>query len=169
MRETISIRAILPEDAWIYREVRLQALQESPTAFGSTYAEESKLTDPEWVNRAKSCSEPDAIGFLAFDGEVPCGIIRGTPDEQSEQIGWLVSMWVAPAQRRLGLGSRLVEQIIQWGKDRGLQGLKLDVTSTNTPAIRLYESCGFKPTGQSAPYQHDPSLTEIEMLLELNP
>ena len=35
-----------------YKTVRLRALEDTPLAFGSTYARESQLTDEEWEARA---------------------------------------------------------------------------------------------------------------------
>jgi RimJ/RimL family protein N-acetyltransferase len=37
------------------------------------------------------------------------------------------------------------------------------VTESNAPARRLYERCGFTPTGDRQPLPSDPSLPEIRM------
>jgi hypothetical protein len=48
----IEIKRITPEDAFIFKQVRLRALRESPLAFSSTYAKESLLRDDERKRRA---------------------------------------------------------------------------------------------------------------------
>jgi hypothetical protein len=64
----IEVKRIRPETALIFKDVRLRALQESPTAFSSTYAKESQLPDEEWVRRAARWGGDgkDAI-FIACD------------------------------------------------------------------------------------------------------
>jgi ribosomal protein S18 acetylase RimI-like enzyme len=37
------------------------------------------------------------------------------------------------------------------------------VTETNKPARRLYERCGFKPTGERQPLPSNPALGELAM------
>jgi len=35
-----------------YKTVRLRALKDTPTAFGSTYAKESALSDADWLSES---------------------------------------------------------------------------------------------------------------------
>jgi ribosomal protein S18 acetylase RimI-like enzyme len=41
------------------------------------------------------------------------------------------------------------------------------VTRGNEPALRLYESMGFRPTGESQPLPSDPARVELAMTREL--
>jgi hypothetical protein len=41
------------------------------------------------------------------------------------------------------------------------------VTSTNRPAIALYQRCGFRPTGKHKPIDHTLALSEIQMVRDL--
>jgi len=154
---------ITPKNAAILKAVRLRALQDSPTAFGSTYAEESQLSDVDWVNRAAQCSNDTSVGYLAMDEGTPCGIIRATPDDQDSSIAWVESMWVAPSHRRHGIGRLLMNSVVEWARSRSIRMLKLEVTSNNEPAIRFYDLLGFAPTGKTKPYPKDPRLMECEM------
>lgn len=164
----VSIRTVSLEDTTTFKAIRLRALEDSPSAFASTLADTLALSDQEWQTRVQECCRPEAIGFLAFEGEEACGMIRGSPDERDLKIGWVESMWVAPRQRRRGVGSRLLQAVIAWAKNRNLHALILEVTSTNRPAIGLYEHCGFAATGRTVPYRNDENLIEIEMLLNLD-
>jgi GNAT superfamily N-acetyltransferase len=72
-------------------------------------------------------------------------------------------MWVRPSARGLGVGKALVEAAAAWAKARGFAALFLWVTEPNTSARRLYDQCGFTPTGERQPLPSDPALTEIGM------
>jgi [ribosomal protein S18]-alanine N-acetyltransferase len=50
---------------------------------------------------------------------------------------------VLPGQRRLGIGSRLVEHVILEAQRRGASRATLEVRRSNEPAIRLYTRWGF--------------------------
>ncbi len=42
---TITVECVAPQQAWIYKEIRLQALQDPSWAYGSTYERESHFSD----------------------------------------------------------------------------------------------------------------------------
>jgi ribosomal protein S18 acetylase RimI-like enzyme len=151
-----------------FKAARLDALEDSPTAFGSTYAGESQLSDAQWLDRAAQCAGPECVGYLAMDAGTACGIVRATPDDQDSSIAWVESMWVAPAHRKTGIGRQLISEVLAWARGRGIHALKLSVTSNNDSAIRFYRSVGFCPTGRTEPYPNDASLVEHEMLLMLS-
>jgi GNAT superfamily N-acetyltransferase len=72
-------------------------------------------------------------------------------------------MWVRPSARGLGTGEALVEAAANWAKARDFGSLCLWVTESNAPARRLYERCGFVPTGERQPLPSDPGLQEIRL------
>jgi ribosomal protein S18 acetylase RimI-like enzyme len=72
-------------------------------------------------------------------------------------------MWVSPRARGHGVGEALVSAVTGWAAARGFAAVHLWVTETNSPARRLYERCGFKPTGERKPLPSDPSLHELAM------
>jgi GNAT superfamily N-acetyltransferase len=82
-------------------------------------------------------------------------------DKETASVAHLYSMFVDPPLRRGGFGRQLVELICDWARAGGLHRVILNVTETNAGAIRLYESCGFVPTGRRQPLPHTPSLVEM--------
>jgi ribosomal protein S18 acetylase RimI-like enzyme len=159
-----TVRRISAENVWTYKHVRLRALQDTPSAFGSTYARESEFSDHEWIARAARVDGERAIGFLAIDGREACGVVAAFIDRDRPQVATLVSMWVAPTHRRAGVGRALVDAILEWAATRDLTTVRLHVTSNNDVAQRFYEGLGFTFTGVVEPHQHMPDLTELEMV-----
>jgi ribosomal protein S18 acetylase RimI-like enzyme len=60
----------------------------------------------------------------------------------------LLGMGVDRAYRRQGLGQQLLAHAEQWALMAGMQWIDLQVLSVNTPAIKLYESGGYRKTGE---------------------
>jgi ribosomal protein S18 acetylase RimI-like enzyme len=159
----IALELITPHNAMIFKNVRLRALQDAPTAFSSTYAEESKLTDADWAKRAAQWSGEKSVGYLAMDARDPCGIASGLLDQADATRAHLLSMWVAPTHRRAGIGHSLVEAVVSWACSQNVGTLLLLVTSNNEGAIKFYQRLGFSLTGKTEPYRNDPALSNFEM------
>jgi ribosomal protein S18 acetylase RimI-like enzyme len=159
----IDLELISSQNAQIFKDIRLRALQDSPNAFSSTYAEESKLTDADWVKRATQWSGAKSIGYLALDDRAAVGIAAGILNQTEPSRADLVSMWVASTHRRKGIGGMLVETVVAWARSQNAQVLLLLVTSNNHKAINFYQRLGFSLTGKTEPYRNDPSLLNYEM------
>jgi ribosomal protein S18 acetylase RimI-like enzyme len=157
------LHAIRPQIASNYSEVRLRALRDSPSAFGSTYLRESHFSAEDWSRRAANLCTDRSVGYLAFDNGQYCGIAVSFLDEHDLATAQLLSMWVAPEYRRAGVGKVLVDAIAAWAAGRGARTLRLMVTSNNDSAMAFYRRNGFSPTGHTEPYPNDSALTEYEM------
>lgn len=162
----MQIVPITAAHALVFKAVRLRALQESPTAFGSTYAQESQLSDEAWIERVKAWGMTQA-GYLAMEGDDARGMIAVFPEEQEPWRAQIVSMWVAPECRGTGLGRALIDTVKAYAAARGYRELRLHVTSNNARAIRFYLRNGFGKTGRTEPYPNDPALFEYEMAYRL--
>jgi ribosomal protein S18 acetylase RimI-like enzyme len=159
----ISLTNIVPDNAMVFKAVRLRALQESPSAFGSTYAREVQLTDEEWIIRTHKWSGDRGIGFLAMDDGSACGMVCSFLDDHDPASADLISMWTAATHRQQGVGRLLVNAVEDWARSRGVSTVLLMVTSNNAPAIAFYERLGFSKTGETKPYPNDPDLFEYQM------
>lgn len=159
----VTLHRIAPTISASYKTVRLRALQDTPSAFGSAYARESQFSEADWHSRAANLCTPHSIGYLAYHQDEYCGIAAGFLDQQTPQNAELVSMWVAPSHRRTGTGKLLVDAIESWARLCAAHTLRLMVTNNNLAAISFYERLGFTTTGRTEPYPNDPTLIEYEM------
>lgn len=160
----ISTRRIRPDDGPRLKRVRLAALLDTPSAFGSTHAAESHNTDERWAELAAERSEgTDHATFFAHDGDEAVGLVGG--HRLDDRTVELVSMWTDPAARGAGVGVHLVEAVAAWADGRTVE---LWVTRGNDAALRLYERCGFVETGDFQALPSDPCKDEIRMRREPN-
>jgi len=159
----IAIEPITPSNTFLFKAVRLRALEEAPYAFGSTYAREIQLADSDWVKRVERWNGESGAGFLAMDENTACGIAGSFLDQEDATRAHLISMWTAPTHRQRGIGRLLVNDVLNWAKGRNARTLQLLVTSNNEPAIGFYQRLGFTRTGRTEPYPNDPAVIEYEM------
>jgi ribosomal protein S18 acetylase RimI-like enzyme len=155
----IEVRRIGADDWLSMREIRLAALQDAPQAFASTYEREAAFTDADWRRRTGS-----GASFLAYApglGPEPAGLVSGFPADRD--AAELVAMWVRPYARGYRIGEALIDAVIGWARAERLGRVHLWVSETNDPARRLYERCGFTPTGERQPLPSHPELTELAM------
>lgn len=79
----------------------------------------------------------------------------------------IFQMWVAPSSRGLGAGRALLKEAIAWVASVNAHRVRLGVTATNSPAMRLYRGQGFRPVGALEPLREDSNLMVQTMELEL--
>lgn len=163
----VTIEQVGLQNIETFKTVRLRALADSPSAFGSTYARESSFSEEEWVARVERWNGERGIGYLAMEDGMPCGIAGALRDGDDLTRAQLVSMWTAPTHRRCGVGRLLVESVVDWGREHNVRTLQLFVTSINDAAIRFYEGLEFEMTGRTEPYPNDPDLIEYEMARQI--
>jgi ribosomal protein S18 acetylase RimI-like enzyme len=164
----IAIEPITLENLAVFKAIRLCALQDTPNAFGSTFARESQYSDDEWKNRVIRWNGESGIGFLAFEDGAACGIAGCFLHSDDPSHAQLISMWTAPTHRERGIGRMLIDEVAGWARKRGATVLDLFVVSSNEPARRFYERLGFVRTGRTRPYPNDPATDEYEMARPLS-
>jgi GNAT superfamily N-acetyltransferase len=163
---TVEIRRIRADEGLRLRELRLHALATAPMAFGSNLAREQAFPESAWHERAADgATGSDRATFIAEDAGRWIGLATGVArhPEGPAHSPMLVGMFVDSTQRGRGVGAALVERVTEWAHALAAPHLYLWATSTNRPAVALYERCGFSPTGETRPLEHTPSLREILM------
>lgn len=161
--QMLEIIRITPHLAGLYRDLRLTALKTDPLSFGSTYEGELMLTYADWERRAAALDGHNRVGFFAIADGAPGGLIACFRDPDDGCVGQVISMWVAPAVRRRGVGRQLLHAVRDWAASHDMARLQLLVTSSNAGAILLYRQAGYRETGRTESYPNDPQLVEIEM------
>jgi GNAT superfamily N-acetyltransferase len=162
----VEIRQIRADEGFRLREIRLRALAEAPMAFGSTLAREQLFPEPIWHERATAgAAGSDRATFVAEEAGRWVGLATGVAHhpEGPDHSPMLIGMFVDSTQRGRGVGAALVERVAEWAGTLAAPHLYLWATSTNRPAIALYERCGFRHTGEGRPLEHTPSLREVLM------
>lgn len=77
----------------------------------------------------------------------------------------LLTLAVAPDQRRAGIGRRLVQAFLTEARRRGGESAFLEVAEPNAPARALYSGCGFQPAGRRRGYYHRPDGGQEDALI----
>jgi len=163
----ITCRRATRDDVELFREVRLQALQDSPDAFGSTHESASARDLASWEEQLFSTVSGDLRNTqFVFSGD-ECVGLAALYRERDVPSGELLMMWVAPHYRGSTAASTLVDALIRWADGCGLRSVALVVTDSNLRAIKFYDSQGFIPTGEMVDVDVNRNLRGIRMEIQL--
>jgi ribosomal protein S18 acetylase RimI-like enzyme len=156
--EALRLQLLPPPNWQMLRAARLAALLDSPHAFTSSYAHESRWEEPEWQRFLDA-----ATWVIALEAEKGVGLAR-TVAESGPQTRHVESVWVAPTHRRRGVCRALLHALAETERSVGVTGLLLWVLEDNHDAQRAYDALGFQPTGER---QFLPTLGRSELRLRL--
>lgn len=148
------IRASDVQDWESLKSIRLQALSDSPTAFGVSYADAANYTEQRW--KALASAQKTPYFWLAIDRDMPVGMIGGGIDQQ--QRFTLIGMWVTCAHRRSGIANRLVETLKRRALELGFDRIVLGVSPDNLPAVNVYKRQGFAFIDETGYLSSHPSI-----------
>lgn len=81
--------------------------------------------------------------------------------------GELANIAVAPGCRGRGLGSALLDTVLERARGRGVRELFLEVRESNATAISMYERRGFELLGRRRDYYQRPNEDALNMRLRL--
>ncbi|WP_256091088.1 MULTISPECIES: GNAT family N-acetyltransferase [unclassified Nostoc] len=151
VHKSMEIRFLNTQDVVVYRELRLQALRDSPTAFASSYEEESRFSLADFAARLRPHDNSANGIFGAFsDTDKLIGMLGFSRENRLKRvhIGSLWSMYVLPENRGRGVGAALLDEALSHARRlNGLRQIVLTVTTNNLPAASLYSSRGFERFG----------------------
>lgn len=155
----------LPEFEWKkYKEIRLNALKNDSIAFGSSYEEEKDREDEVWRTRIKDAlfalnSENEPVGLLAF--------LFNTRVKTKHRAD-IFSVFVTPEYRGIGIGKKLMNEALRMIKEnKKVIKVNLTVNPLQIPAVKLYESFGFKMIGKLSKELFIEGKYYDELLMEL--
>jgi len=132
--QEVLIRLFVPGDGQAFRDLNRAWL----TAFFHVEAkDEATLSDPKGTILAPGGQIllADIAGRTAG-----CVALLAMEDDAYE----VAKMAVAPEAQGHGVGRRLLEAAIAWARERNARRLYLESNARLAPALRLYESAGFR-------------------------
>jgi ribosomal protein S18 acetylase RimI-like enzyme len=155
-----------------YRALRLEALQQSPTSFSSTWDIESRFSNDTWVSRLRN---PDKETFACVyqEGQTSVWVAQvnlrgplsvedfalslqsGQPpplDDMEDEKWQMLSLYTSINHRGKGLGAKLCREAFQFiqhrlGNELGSATVRIMVKPENTVTVGLYQRLGFAKTG----------------------
>jgi GNAT superfamily N-acetyltransferase len=101
-----------------------------------------RLAD-EWTNGANRFDQPGEVLFVARIGGDVVGVcgLNVDPYAGDQNVGRVRHLYVRMAHRRLGVGQRLINEVIQAARGRFAH---LRLRTENPGAAQLYEALGFR-------------------------
>lgn len=101
--------------------------------------------------------------LVAVDGDGVCayGGMMTVLDE-----GQITNIATAPEHRRKGYARAVVNGLLRYAEENGLAFVSLEVRESNSAAIALYESLGFKSAGVRRNFYSLPTENAVVMLWE---
>jgi ribosomal protein S18 acetylase RimI-like enzyme len=154
----------LAPDQWaVLRDIRLEALQDSPDSFLATYDGEKSFGERRW--RAEFARGGWNVGFR---GDQAVSLLGTTRERHSPaDLCYLEYMWVAPHCRRSGVALRMLAVVLDRLRSSGIRTVLLWILDGNDVAVQLYKRVGFVGTDRRQPLPERPGRSEHEMRLEL--
>jgi L-amino acid N-acyltransferase YncA len=142
-KESVHIRKAQPKDLPLITEIYNKAITTTTATFDTTLKtiEEQKL----WF---KDHGPKNPIMVAEQDGIV---IAWGSLSKWSDRCAYTdtaeVSLYVTEPYQGKGIGTQLLKQLLEEGKQQGLHAVIARITEGNTHSISLHESLGFFPIG----------------------
>ena len=146
----ITVRAFSPgsdEDAWLALNRKAFASHPEQGAWTMedlALREREPWFDPEGFFLAERSGGLAGFHWTKIHGTPPGGPGHGQDAAGQDATGEVYVVGVDPAERGTGLGRALTLEGLRYLRSRGLPEVMLYVDEDNTPAIRLYESLGFR-------------------------
>ena len=129
----VELREITSETVRAICELEVAADQRSFVAPNAVSIAEAHFTPGHWMRAIYAEGQP--VGFVL------------TFDEPSEGY-FLWRFMIAEGHQRRGIGRRAMEQVLEHWRELGVTAARTSVVPSNTGATRLYESLGFRLTGE---------------------
>lgn len=102
--------------------------------------------------------------FEAWDKSVLTGLVATYYNDHIPHIGFISNVSVLIDYSGKGIGSNLLKMCTIFGQNNNFHELKLEVSTKNHPAVKLYENHGFKILSQ----KEDSLTMSLNFLLSSN-
>lgn len=123
-------------------------------------ADRAQGIPPGRENRIRSWLENilkgDCLNVIAWDGDQPAGHATLVPADEG---AYELAIFVLQAYQQAGIGTRLIEGLLGYGRANDVEKVWLTVERWNRAAVSLYKKIGFETS--------DAESFELEMTLRL--
>ena len=130
-----------------------------PSSIRENFSQSSSLE--LWRKSFESVPPMKMVGAIT-DGQLS-GFTKYGPNPDQSECGYLASLYVSPSFSRRGIGKALLESALT--DLRQYKFTLLWVFASNLPAVKLYESYGFKETGVE---QTEPEWGALQIQMQLD-
>lgn len=130
-----------------YRELRLEALQKEPSAYGTSYDSQKNKSDEAWQQRFRQYQEGNGNWMIfASDGQQLIGMTGAyqEAEDKKDNSAWVVAVYVKKEFRGKGLGKLLLTTLLDVLAKAEITKAKLGVNVNNIAALTLYKQCSFQ-------------------------
>jgi len=160
LRDDLEVRAAGPDDLDAVVETRVLLFRE--LGHGPDAAGEVEFRRACRASLERGVRDGHARMWVATSGATVCGATIlllypriPSPANLGAEEGYVLNVYVAPAQRRRGLGAALVAAALREARERGLARVRLHTTASGRP---VYATLGFEPRDN-----------EMELVLDAGP
>jgi GNAT superfamily N-acetyltransferase len=139
-KEVFSISRLQGSDLEAFKSIRLEALQRVPEVFGATYAEESQMSDGEWLARLNN--ESSAFFALNFGRDI-VGVTGILTNRDNPKQAILIASYIREEHRRKGGSELLYQARINWARERGFAEIIVSHRASNISSKMANQKHGF--------------------------
>lgn len=154
----VTVREFMPGDGASFQRLNEEWIRRY---FVMEAEDEELLADPE----SKILGRGGKIFFAIRDGQ-PVGCCALVPLGSGEFE--IAKMAVTESVRRAGIGRKLLLAAVEAARATGGTRIWLETNHVMTPAIRLYESVGFRPVARERLRTSLYARSDVQMELELD-
>lgn len=140
----VQIRRLMPTDAEIFREIRIEGFRHHPTAFGSGL---ENVVDQPLSYFENWLGELHAYGAFDDDELVAVAAYSRGKGANVQHTGNLIAVYARPQARGKGIMAQMIEVMCEHAKQDGIEQMTLCVTVDNKAAQGTYRKLGFERFG----------------------
>jgi ribosomal protein S18 acetylase RimI-like enzyme len=139
----MQIRKLEPNDAMVWKKLRLESLVKHPENYLSAIEEESLLTDEDWQQRI---AQNDVYGLFEDKQLVSIASMKTMSRLKCSHVGEIWGVYTIPDARGKGYSSQLLKHLLTDAKHK-VDHCILTCTTTNQGAFHIYQKLGFRVYG----------------------